>query len=136
MSEYYDESNDYVPYEDNYGEFNEYQGEERERIEVNVYELASLVRGIMENKTAIVMNMLNNNIRLSACADATGRTLLMYAAYTNSNGVLGAFLDHNLIPPDVEDVNGFTAFDWAVLGDNPQGAKIIHRWIKNNQPLD
>tara|TARA_Y100000310_G_scaffold261924_2_gene271465 strand:+ start:2519 stop:2902 length:384 start_codon:yes stop_codon:yes gene_type:complete len=127
MSEYYD---------DGYGEFDEYPGEDRERIEVNVYELAELVKGIVEGNAVVVLKMLNDNVGLSACADATGRTLLMYAAYAGSNNIVKMFLDNELIPPGVEDLSGFTAFDWATLGGNLQGAQMIHRWIEINQPLD
>tara|TARA_Y100000310_G_scaffold323862_1_gene384889 strand:- start:1253 stop:1633 length:381 start_codon:yes stop_codon:yes gene_type:complete len=106
------------------------------RIEVNIEELATLVKAIMDRNVKITTQLLENNISLTACADATNRTLLMYAAYSGANPIVKLFLDHNLIPPTVEDDNGLTAFDWAVLGGNPVASRMISRWLQNNNAWD
>tara|TARA_Y100000034_G_scaffold136265_1_gene211884 strand:+ start:2412 stop:2813 length:402 start_codon:yes stop_codon:yes gene_type:complete len=133
MSEYDDSYGDNMYSEDNYEEF---ESENGGKMEVNVYILANLVKGVVEDQVGVVAKILDSDIRMLTCADSTGRTLMMYAAYARANRVLRLILDNNIIPPDVEDFNELTAFDWAVLGNNSRGARMIQRWIKNNQPLD
>ena len=102
------------------------------RMEVKILELAAFYKGVVENNVPSTVSKLNTNIEFSTCVDNRGRNALMYALYAGANDIVKIFLQNNLIPPIAEDLDGFTSYDWSVLGDNIIGCRMIENWLANN----
>ena len=105
---------------------------EDNRMQVKILELAAFYKGVVENNISSTMSALNKHIEFSTCVDKQGRNALMYALFAGANHVVKLFLENNLIPPMAEDNSGFTAFDWAVLGNNAVGCRLVEHWTTNN----
>jgi ankyrin repeat protein len=102
------------------------------RIEVKIYELAAFYKGIIEDDTKGTLEKLNKNIEFATCVDKKGRNALMYALYAGANGVVKVLLNNNLIPPMAVDSDNMTAYDWAILGGNIPGQRLVERWIEQD----
>jgi len=106
------------------------------RIEVKIFELAAFYKGLLEDDVVGTINKLNKNIEFATCVDKRGRNALMYALYAHANEVAKALLGNNIIPPGAEDLDGFTSYDWAVLGNNALGCRIVEHWWRNMEEED
>ena len=91
-----------------------------------------MVRTLVDGDLVTANMLLGKFPKLLSLKDKQGRTLLMHAAYYGDPAILTYLVSFHVIArpdldPSAEDNDGFTAYDWAVLGNNPFGADLLSK---------
>jgi len=91
-----------------------------------------MVRTLVDGDLVTANMLLGKFPKLLSLRDKQGRTLLMHAAYYGDPTILTYLISFHVIAkpdldPSLEDDDGFTAYDWAILGNNPFGANLLAR---------
>ena len=93
-----------------------------------------MVRTLVDGDLVTANMLLERFPKLLSLRDKQGRNLLMHAAYYGDPNILSYLVSFYVIAnpvldPAAVDNEGFTAYDWAVLGNNGFGASLILKVI-------